>query len=67
MCTNLDSLGKHYSLDPQTVIDQSHGRRPEDTARSILGDNADIKAAVDFSPLKNLKKAMSLRLLEQKS
>ncbi len=39
---------RHYGLEPQSVIDQSHGRRPEDTARSILGDDADIKAAVDL-------------------
>lgn len=36
----------HYGLDPESVIHQSHGRRPEDTARSILGEEADIEAAV---------------------
>ncbi|MCW9734107.1 HAD-IA family hydrolase [Avibacterium sp. 20-15] len=36
----------HYGLNTEEVIHQSHGRRPEDTARSILGDNADIQAAV---------------------
>ncbi|WP_410678379.1 HAD family hydrolase [Avibacterium paragallinarum] len=39
---------EHYGLDKEAVIHQSHGRRPEDTARSILGENADIQAAVEL-------------------
>lgn len=46
---------EHYGLEPQPVIDQSHGRRPEDTARSILGDDADIQAAVDRFTIEEAK------------
>lgn len=39
---------EHYGLDKEQVIHQSHGRRPEDTALSILGAEADIKSAVEL-------------------
>ncbi|PHM45386.1 hydrolase [Xenorhabdus mauleonii] len=48
---------QYYGLDSQSVIDQSHGRRPEDTARSILGDDADIQAAVDIFTVEEAKES----------
>ncbi|MDC9595059.1 HAD-IA family hydrolase [Xenorhabdus sp. IM139775] len=57
---------QHYGLEPQSVIDQSHGRRPEDTARSILGDDADIKAAVDLFTAEEAKESHVTTILGAK-
>ena len=37
---------EHYNLAPDIVINESHGRRPEDTIRSVLGYRVDIQRAV---------------------
>lgn len=45
----------HYGLDKDYVIHESHGRRPEDTALSVLGDKADIQQAVDIFTIEEAK------------
>ncbi|MDG6897391.1 hypothetical protein A6A19_05190 [Actinobacillus delphinicola] len=45
----------HYGLDKESVIHQSHGRRPEDTARSVLGNEADIAKAVELFTVEEAK------------
>lgn len=46
---------EHYRLEPESVIHQSHGRRPEDTALSILGDGANIDKAVELFTIEEAK------------
>ncbi|QLB13884.1 hypothetical protein A6A11_01800 [Bisgaardia hudsonensis] len=46
---------EYYGLNKDEVIHQSHGRRPEDTALSVLGENADIKAAVKLFSIEEAK------------
>ncbi len=45
----------HYGLERESVIHQSHGRRPEDTARGVLGDDADIAKAVELFTIEEAK------------
>ncbi len=45
----------HYGLNTDEVIHVSHGRRPEDTATIILGEDADIEAAVKLFTIEEAK------------